>query len=145
MRRVVLAALVPALVFALAGNATAKVTIAKIYFDSPGADDGSNKSLNHEWVQIHNGGSRSVNIGDWRIKDKSGHVFVFPHIKLKPGQDVRVHTGSGFDSYGDPIHLHWGSSGYIWNNGGDTATLKKSNGTVADKCSYTGAGSYKLC
>jgi hypothetical protein len=77
-------------VLALAGPANARIKIVKIYFGSPGPDTGSQRSLNHEWVQIHNYGSHSVNTGDWRIRDKSGHVFKFPHIDLAPGQDIRV-------------------------------------------------------
>jgi hypothetical protein len=70
------------------------------------------------------------------------HVFKFATFKLKPGEVVKVHTGKGLNSSTD---LYWRSSSYIWNNDGDTATLKKKSGTVADKCSYTGAGSYVLC
>jgi len=145
MRRVLVAIFTAAFVLGASVDASAAVKIVKIYFDSPGADTGTNYSLNREWVQIHNGGRSAEAIGDWRIRDRSGHVFKLPHIKLKPGQDVRVHTGGGYDAYGNPIHLYWGSSSYIWNNDGDNATLKRRNGTVASRCSYTGAGSYKDC
>jgi hypothetical protein len=37
------------------------------------------------------------------------------------------------------------SSSYSWNNDGDTATLKASNGTVASRCSCIGAGSCEIC
>jgi hypothetical protein len=40
---------------------------------------------------------------------------------------------------------YWRSDGYIWNNDGDRATLKKPGGTVVDRCSYSGAGSFKIC
>jgi hypothetical protein len=145
MKKAIALAIATVVVLAVSVDASAAVKIVKIYFDSPGADTGTNYSLNREWIQIHNGGLRAVAIGDWRIRDRSGHVFKLPHIKLKPGQDVRVHTGGGYDAYGDPIHLYWRSSSYIWNNNGDTATLKRRNGTVASRCSYTGAGSYKIC
>src|SRR6266487_5203803 len=119
MKKAVVLTITTVVVLGVSVDASAAVRIVKIYFDSPGADTGTNYSLNREWIQIHNGGLRAVAIGGWRIRDKSAHVFKLPHIKLKPGQDVRVHTGRGYDAYGDPIHLYWRSSSYIWNNNGD--------------------------
>jgi len=70
------------------------------------------------------------------------HVYKFPTFRLGAGKSVKVHTGKGANTLGN---LYWRSSSYIWNNNGDTATLKRSNGTIASRCSYTGAGSYKIC
>ena len=36
-------------------------------------------------------------------------------------------------------NLYWGSTWYIWNNGGDTATLENANGVKVDSCTYTAA------
>jgi hypothetical protein len=125
------------------GSESAGIKIREIYFDSPGTDDGSNKSLNAEWVEIKNTGTVAKALTGWTLRDASGHVFKFPTFKLKPGKSVKVHTGKGSNSSTD---LYWRSSSYIWNNDGDTATLKKKkSGTVASKCSYTGSGSYKIC
>jgi hypothetical protein len=63
-------------------------------------------------------------------------------FRLGAGKSVKVHTGKGANTLGN---LYWRSSSYIWNNDGDTVTHKRSNGTVASRCSYTGAGSYKIC
>jgi hypothetical protein len=46
-----------ALTLALASPASAAIRITKIYFDSPGADTGSNTSLNAEYVVIKNTGT----------------------------------------------------------------------------------------
>lgn len=42
-----------------AGVASAAIKIVKIQYDSPGTDDGSNASLNNEFVVIKNTGQRS--------------------------------------------------------------------------------------
>jgi hypothetical protein len=44
-------------------QALGAVKIHKIYFDSPGADNGSNTSLNAEYIVIRNTGTARVGIG----------------------------------------------------------------------------------
>jgi Lamin Tail Domain len=131
-----------ALTLGLAAPASAAIRITKIYFDSPGADTGSNISLNAEYVVIKNTGTTRKTLTGWTLRDASRHVYKFPTFRLGAGKSVKVHTGKGANTLGN---LYWRSSSYIWNNDGDTATLKRHNGTVASRCSYTGAGSYKLC
>jgi hypothetical protein len=118
------------------------IRIAKIYFDSPGSDNGSNSSLNAEWIKIKNTGSRAKQLEGWKIRDASGHVYRFGTFKLRAGRAVMVHTGSGSNT---GRHRYWGQDWYVWNNDGDTATLKKPSGTVADRCSYSGTGDFKVC
>jgi hypothetical protein len=60
-------------------------------------------------------------------------VYPFPAFNLPAGSTVKIHTGSGSDTGHD---LYWRSSGYIWNNSGDTATLRNAGGSVVDRCSY---------
>ncbi len=109
-------------------------SIAEIFYNSPGPDDGSNASLDAEWVLIRNPASSTLAMKGWTLRDAADHVFTFPQFTLAAGHSVKVHTGSGSDSSTD---LYWGSGSYIWNNDGDTATLKKSGGTTADRCSYS--------
>jgi hypothetical protein len=71
------------------------------------------------------------------LRDAAGHVYRFGSFKLGPAGTVRVHTGHGSDTH---KNLYWGSGAYIWNNDGDTATLKRRNGTVADRCHYSDPG-----
>jgi hypothetical protein len=54
---------------------------------------------------------------------------------------VTIHTGRGSNS---ARHRYWRRD-HIWNNDGDTATLKKSNGSTADTCWYSGAGYAVIC
>ena len=142
MKKALVMTIAASLTLGLASPASAAIRITKIYFDSPGADTGSNTSLNAEYVVIKNTGTTRKALTGWTLRDASHHVYKFPTFRLGAGKSVKVHTGKGANTLGN---LYWRSSSYIWNNDGDTATLKRSNGTVASRCSYTGAGSYKIC
>ena len=142
MKKALVMIIAATLTLGLASPAYAAIKITKIYFDSPGADTGTNKSLNAEYVQIKNTGTVRVALTGWTIRDSDKHVYRFPTFRLGPGKSVRIHTGKGVNG---AANLYWRSSSYIWNNDGDTATLKRKIGTIASRCSYTGAGSYKIC
>jgi P pilus assembly chaperone PapD len=118
---------------AAAESAAGAVVISRISFDSPGRDTGSNASLNAEWIRIANTGHSRVALTGWRIRDASGKRYVFGTLSLGAGQSVTLHTGSGPDS---ARHRYWRQENYVWNNSGDTATLRNRRGAVVDRCSY---------
>ena len=126
------ALLVP--LWAAPADASGPVRIAKIYWDSPGGDYGSNSSLNDEWIKIKNYGSSRHSLTGWKIKDADGHTFTFPTFHLDAGESVRVHSGSGSSG---AHHLYWDYGNYVWTNTGDTARLKGSDGDQRDTCSYS--------
>jgi hypothetical protein len=142
MRKALVLAVMAVIVLGLAGQASAAIKIREIYFDSPGADTGSNKSLNAEWVLIKNTGTTRKTLTGWTLRDTSHHVYKFPTFKLGPGKSVKVHTGKGSNT---ASNLYWKLDYYVWNNDGDTAKLRKKDGSLVDSCSYSGAGSSKLC
>jgi len=123
-------------------EAASKVRIKAAYYDSPGSDTGSNKSLNAEYIVIKNYGSRAKRLTGWRLSDPDGHVYKFPTFKLRPGRSVKVHTGSGDNTR---RHLYWDADNYVWNNDGDRATLKKRDGTRVDRCTWDGGERYENC
>lgn len=49
--------------------------------------------------------------GEWVLKDKAEHMYVFPDFTLEPGTTVRTHTGSSWDAktnlcwYGEKMSL----------------------------------------
>src|SRR5215467_5760228 len=45
--------------------ARSPVVIREIYYNSPGPDYGSNSSLNHEWVKLHNRTNHAVTMTHW--------------------------------------------------------------------------------
>ncbi|HEY7143934.1 MAG TPA: lamin tail domain-containing protein [Streptosporangiaceae bacterium] len=111
-----------------------RVAIWEIYYNSPGSDTGSNASLNHEWVQLHNTTSKSVTMTRWTLRDTAGHVFTFGSFTLKAHAYVKIHTGHGAATQANRYYNH---SWYIWNNTGDTATLKTAGGTTEARCRYS--------
>jgi hypothetical protein len=113
----------------------ASIKIRSIWFDSGGPDDGSNASLNDEYIRLENNGSSSVNIGGWMIRDAAGNLYTFPAgFRLAAGASVPVHTGRGHNTARD---LYWNRDDYVWNNQGDTARLRRPNGVLADRCTYS--------
>lgn len=118
------------------GGSAHGVRIAAIYFDSPGSDTGSNVSLDAEWVKLTNASTTTATLTGATLRDTSGHVYAFPSFRLASHASVKVHTGRGSDGAHD---LYWDQTSYIWNNTGDTATLRNAAGDRVDSCSYTAA------
>jgi hypothetical protein len=114
--------------------ASAKVKIFQIEYNPAGRDTGRNAHLNQEFVYLWNtAGSRAVQLRGWTLRDADGHLFRFPAYRLEGGEYLAVLTGRGRNRRGV---LHWRRSSYVWDNRGDTATIKRRNGTTASRCSY---------
>jgi hypothetical protein len=128
-------AVVGVLLIGSASAASAAIKISKIQYDSPGTDDGSNSSLNQEFVVLKNTGNRRVSLEGWVLKDVANHRYTFGSFRLRAGKSVKIHTGSGNDDRND---LFQDSGAYIWNNDGDTATLNDEGGSRVDRCRYAG-------
>ncbi len=117
------------------GAARGRVFIHEIFYNSPGADHGSNTSLNAEWVDLHNSSGHPIALTHWTLRDKAGHVYKFRGtFRLRAHKDVKIHTGNGRDTRTD---RYWNHGWYIWNNDGDTAVLKSASGSVKSRCSYS--------
>ncbi|MFH8349555.1 lamin tail domain-containing protein [Streptomyces sp. NPDC018045] len=98
------------------------VVIGAVQADSPGHDDGSNRSLNAEWVAVKNTGRHAVNLAGWTLTSERTHTtYRFRHLRLNGHQEVRVRTGKGRDTWRD---VHQGRHHYAWDNRRDTATLR---------------------
>ncbi|MPY77889.1 MAG: lamin tail domain-containing protein [Actinophytocola sp.] len=124
-------------------QAAGGIVIYKANYDSPGSDDGSNASLNAEYIVLKNNTNKTRTITGWKLRDAQGHVYKFPRTKIKPGKRMRVHTGKGTNDRND---RYWRREWYVWNNDGDTAKLRRKNGTLADKCAWSSSGDgYKYC
>lgn len=140
MRRIlmpVLAAVALVGSFASPAQAASPVHFGVIQYDSPGSDDGSNASLNAEYVRIRNASATTaVRLTGWTVRDAQAHVYKFGTFTLGAGKTVTLHTGSGSNTATD---VYWRSGAYIWNNTGDKAILKNANGVVVDTCAW-GAG-----
>jgi len=100
--------------------------------DAPGNDQ---ENPNGEWIEIANSGENPADLAGWTLRDESTrHRYEFPDVALPPGQRVRIFTGCGTNQVdGDPGELYWCSpEPPVWNNGGDTAFLLDTNGSIVD-------------
>jgi hypothetical protein len=124
-------------------QAAARIQISEIYYNSPGPDTGSNSSLNHEWVRLHNTSGSWITMTGWTLRDAQRHVFTFGTYRIKPHGYVTIHTGQGS---GNQTDRYWNKRWYVWNNTGDKATLEDARGRVLDTCSYRGTSAgYLFC
>ncbi|XVU24630.1 lamin tail domain-containing protein [Actinoplanes sp. CA-054009] len=119
----------------------AAVEFTKIRYDSTGADTGTNASLNAEWVKLTNKTGTRVNLNGWTLRDAQNIVYKFTGTTyLNAGASIFVQTGKGTNT---ATHRFWGragKSGYVWNNGGDTAFLRTPTGQTADACKWAIVG-----
>ncbi|MGW0844107.1 lamin tail domain-containing protein [Streptomyces sp. NPDC002787] len=115
-------------------EAAGGVIIYRVYFDSPGKDTRSNASLNGEWVQIKNTGSKAVSLKGWVLKDPQNHKYTFLNVSIGAKKTMKVLTGSGKDT---STTKYQNRKAYVWNNTSDTATLSKAGGSKVDSCSWT--------
>jgi hypothetical protein len=122
------------------------VQFSKIVYNSPGTDTGSNTSLNAEYVRLTNRTSRTVNLKGWTIRDAAGHVYtVSTDQNIGAGLTAYVHSGKGTNGRPDSKHRYWNRTGYVWNNGGDTAYLRSPSGKSIDTCKWTSNKSQTYC
>lgn len=112
--------------------ARSTVVLGKIQYDSPGRDNGTNRSLNAEWVDVTNTGRRAVNLNGWTLSDRDGNRYIFD-LRLPARSTVRVHTGTGRDTRSD---VYQDSRRYIWSNTTDTATLRNDRNRTIDTESW---------
>jgi len=90
--------------------------------------------LNGETVTIRNDGLATVDITRWTLSDASGkNVFLFPSLILPPGGVIVVHSGRGSPTATD---LYFTKNTGIWNDSGDTATLRDASGTAISVYMY---------
>jgi Lamin Tail Domain len=95
-------------------------------------------SLNGESVRVTNTSKASVDLKGWTVRDAGNHVYTFTSsVRLGPGAGVSLHTGKGANT---TVNRYWGRTGYVWDDRGDTATLRNSAGRTVDTCKW-GAGS----
>ncbi|MEP7357595.1 MAG: lamin tail domain-containing protein [Anaerolineales bacterium] len=93
---------------------------------------GGNEALN-EYVRIENHGSGATALTNWTLCDAQNNCYHFPSFTLSAGAHVFVRTGSGVDDSDD---LYWGRSDPVWDNSGDTATLRNAGNGVVDTYTY---------
>ena len=106
------------------------VEIAEINSDPPGRDE---ENLNGEWVKIVNTTDTPVDITGFTLSDNAGNTYRFGELVLPGHSTITVYTGSGTNT---PSSFYWGSKTPIWNNKGDKAYLRNTDGELVDLYSY---------
>jgi competence protein ComEC len=108
-----------------ASDSQVQLALAAVNADAEGDD---NDNLNDEYVVFENTGETELDLSGWTVNDAAGATYTFPDgATLDPSAQVTLHTGSGNDTSTD---LYWGSGRAVWNNGGDTITVRDDDGTV---------------
>jgi len=98
------------------------------------ADGNDRENLNDEYVVLRNSGDTALELSGWTVSDAAGTTYTVPDgYTLAAGETVTLHTGSGADTQTD---LYWGSGSPIWNNGGDTVTVRNSEGDIVREETY---------
>ena len=89
-------------------------------------DRGLGDDAEDEYVTFRNTGDEALNLSDWVVENEDGKRFVFPNGFIhESGQIVTVHSGQGSDTESD---LHWGAAGGVWDDDGDTITVRVADG-----------------
>ena len=142
MRKMILIATCFLAALVLAQPALPMIRIVKIYYNPPGVDTGSNRSLNHEWIRLKNEGTKTRELTGWTVRNSSGSIYRFRFFRLRPGNTVTIHTGTGANTQTD---RYWARTEYAWDNRRDTAKLKRKSGALVEVCSYTPRTEHLQC
>lgn len=106
------------------------LALVVVHEDAAGND---NENLNDEYLVFENRGDDALALSGWTVTDGAGQRYTYGDVTLSPGDRVTLHTGTGSDTDGD---VYWGRSGAVWNNGGDTVTVRNADGAVVIEQSY---------
>jgi Lamin Tail Domain len=117
------------------------IRVSRIYYDSPGPDTATNKSLNAEFVRLTNTSRTAAQLRGWTISDSNGHVYRFGRLRLRPGGSVTVHSGRGRDTRRD---RYWNRRGYVWDNTHELVRVHTPRGRLADQCRYDNSHASQL-
>lgn len=112
---------------------TEPLAVATVHADAAGPD-GDN--LADEYVVLENTGEDPLDLTGWTVSDAAGHSYTFAgNTSLAPGATLTLRTGQGTDTEGE---RYWGLARPIWNNDGDTVTVRDDDGTVVARRTYDG-------
>jgi micrococcal nuclease len=112
---------------AVAGSSgtAARIAVVRVHPDAAGND---NENLNDEYVVFRNEGEETVDLSGWSVVDAAGKTYTFPPgTALEPGAELTLRTGTGTN---DEEAVYWGRASAVWNNDGDTITLRDDDGVV---------------
>jgi micrococcal nuclease len=102
-----------------------------VHADAAGND---NENLNDEYVVLTNTNESTLDLSGWHVSDAAGHSYEFDDgTALEPNESLTLYTGSGTDT---ATERYWGESSAVWNNAGDTVTVRDTSGATIVEYSY---------
>ncbi|WP_373189178.1 lamin tail domain-containing protein [Halolamina sp.] len=105
--------------------------ISEVHADAEGDD---RENLNDEYVVLKNTGDEQLDLSRFTVTDEADKRYTFPDgTTLAAGETLTLHTGSGTDGDGD---YYWSAGSPVWNNGGDTVTVRTASGELVAEKSY---------
>jgi len=115
----------------VADGGTGGVVVERVHADAAGDD---RENVNDEYVVLANRATSTVDLAGWSVSDDAGATYTFPEgAELAPDSRLTLRTGTGT---GTDDEYYWGSGRPVWNNDGDTVTVRAENGTVMAQRSY---------
>jgi competence protein ComEC len=109
----------------------ADLRIATVHEDATGDDW---EHLNDEYLVLENAGDDRIDLSGWTVSDESGEAYTVPAgITLAPGETITIRSGAGTDT---DTELYWDAGRPIWNNGGDTVTVRNAEGELVLQETY---------
>lgn len=111
--------------------ATTGLVVASTNADATGND---HENRDDEYVVFENAGTAVLDLGGWTVSDAAGRTYTFPTGRtLDPGSRLTLVTGPGTDG---TDRVYWGQDSAVWNNGGDTVTVRTGAGRTVLERSY---------
>lgn len=81
-----------------------------------------------EYLVFENTGDRPLDLSGWTVENEAGRTYRFPEgFVAEPGDRITLHSGHGEDTESE---LHWGSDEAVWEESGDTVTVRTKSGRV---------------
>jgi len=113
------------------GDAAGRLTLVTVHADAAGDD---RNALRDEYLVVANTGSETLDLSGWTVSDAAGATYTVPSgVTLAPGATLTLRTGVGTDTDTD---RYWGSARPVWNNDGDTVTVRTADGDVVLQEAY---------
>src|SRR5690606_23482146 len=92
---------------------------------------------NVEYFRMVNISEHPINLEGYTVTNEAGRKFTLPAVEVAPGRSVVIASGQADDPEGGAA-IHLGSSEPIWNNEGDTLTLRNPAGEIVIERDYAG-------
>jgi predicted amidohydrolase len=111
---------------------TGKIVITEFMADPKAVSDTSG-----EWIELHNAGTTTANLGGWTLKDTGSNSHTIGSLSIAPGKYVVLGKSTSTSVNGGvPVSYAYGSS-FSLTNSGDAIILVDPIGKEIDRVEYS--------